>query len=95
MNKKMSLIVASTIATILTAYVSGLTFSNQAFAQAGGHGHSGLLGQTNVKVLGGNAWVIKGPGHPGLGYHWDPGHLGDVCLSCWGQALTGQQGRHP
>ncbi len=24
------------------------------------------------------------------------GHgLGDVCLRCWGQALAGQQGRHP
>jgi hypothetical protein len=55
-----------TIATILTAYISALRFSNQAFAQmgAGAHGgwlygHSGLLGQANVKVLGQEAEVGK------------------------------------
>ena len=69
--------------------------SNQAFAQTGGHGgwlvgHSGLLGQTNVKVLGqeitqGIKTQLGKVGHS----------LGDVCLSCWGQALAGQLGRHP
>jgi hypothetical protein len=57
MRKKTSTIVGLAIATILTAYISGLTLSNQVSAQAGGHGgwlygHSSQLGQTNVKVLG-------------------------------------------
>jgi len=57
MCKKTSITIGMAIAIILTAYISALTPSNQVFAQAGGHGgwligHSGLLGQTNVKVLG-------------------------------------------
>jgi hypothetical protein len=35
MNKKISLITALAIATILTAYISALTLSNQAFAVQG------------------------------------------------------------
>jgi hypothetical protein len=73
-----------TIATILIAYISALTLSNQAFAQtgAGGHGgwlvgHSGLLGQAKglgQEITQGIKAQLGKVGHS----------LGDVCLSCWG-----------
>jgi hypothetical protein len=89
-NEILNLIMTATIAAILTTSVLAFALPNQVFAQTGGHGgwlvgHSGLLSQTNVKVL----------GHvPHVGQIL-AGHLGDVCLSCWEQALAGHQGSHP
>jgi hypothetical protein len=46
MNKKISLIMASAIATILTTYISTLTISNQALAIGGKPAYAATLGQT-------------------------------------------------
>jgi hypothetical protein len=74
------------IAAILTAYISALMLSNQAFAQS-------AAGQEAKQFPGGQLGQLPGghginPGGPIIGLR--PGHLhgghslGDVCLSCWG-----------
>ena len=87
------------IATILIAYISAITFSNQAFAQV----HIVMpgknittrvgeaLGQTNTKVTDSVTQAnVKVLGQEAqvekvLAGHLRGGHsLGDVCLSCWG-----------
>jgi hypothetical protein len=94
MHKKTSTVIGLAIATILTAYISALTVSNQAFARGINSGGqvvgqevntrvTDAVTQANVKVLGQEAEVGKIlAGHEAqLG---KVGHsLGNVCLTCW------------
>ena len=71
------------IATILTAYISALTYSNQVFAQIGQEVNprvTDAVTQANVKVLGQEAEVGK----------ILAGHEAQL-----GKILEGQQGSHP
>jgi hypothetical protein len=52
MRKKTSTIIGLAIATILVAYISALTLSNQVFARGGHAGHSGLSGINHTKQFG-------------------------------------------
>jgi hypothetical protein len=66
MHRKTSTIIGIAIATILTAYISALTMSNQAFAQPGGIGNplnaDVQSAQTHVRqALGGQdngRWIV-------------------------------------
>jgi len=66
---------ALAIATILIAYMSGVSLSNQAFAMGFTNGPQQLkkvLAGEEAKVLAGHEEQLGKAG------------LGDVCLSCWG-----------
>jgi hypothetical protein len=73
MYKKTSTIIGLAIATILTAYISALSMSNQTFAQQDEKGNIGSAAQTTIhylgKILAGHEaqlGKILG-GHPSLG----------------------------
>ena len=85
MRKETSKILGLAIATVLTAYISALSFSHQAFAQPGRWiVDTGVLGHIHQTQHG-----------KVLAEQTTKSVLGDVCLSCWNglAAHEAQQGK--